>query len=103
MSSLDSVAIVGAGPYGLSIAAHLRDQGIAYRIFGSPMRTWLEMPATLNLKSFGFATNIYVPRPHFTFPEYCRARGLEDVEPCSMASFAAYGLWVQREQVPGVD
>src|SRR5215510_7490429 len=28
------VAIVGAGPYGLSIAAHLRACGIRFRIFG---------------------------------------------------------------------
>jgi cation diffusion facilitator CzcD-associated flavoprotein CzcO len=97
------VAIVGAGPYGLSLAAELRQRGIVSRIFGSPMSFWLGMPATINLKSFAFATNIFVPRPHYTFPEYCRTHGLEDLEPCSMASFAAYGLWVQREQVPEVE
>ncbi|MCU1299900.1 MAG: Pyridine nucleotide-disulfide oxidoreductase, partial [Candidatus Sulfotelmatobacter sp.] len=26
-------AIVGAGPYGLSIAAHLRSRGIPFRVF----------------------------------------------------------------------
>jgi cation diffusion facilitator CzcD-associated flavoprotein CzcO len=97
------VAIVGAGPYGLAAAAHLGEQGIDYRIFGPPMSFWLGMPDTIQLKSFAFATNIYVPRPRYTFPEYCRNRGLEDVEPCSMATFAAYGLWVQRELVPGVE
>ena len=34
------VAIVGAGPYGLSIAAHLRVAGVTFRIFGRPMQTW---------------------------------------------------------------
>jgi len=97
------VAIVGAGPYGLAVAAYLREEGIDVRIFGSPMSFWLDMPATIQLKSFAFATNIYVPRPRYTFPEYCRSRGLEDVEPCSMATFAAYGLWVQRELVSGVE
>jgi len=33
--------IVGAGPYGLSIAAHLKGRGIDFRIFGKPMATWL--------------------------------------------------------------
>ena len=32
------VAIIGAGPYGLSIAAHLRGAGISFRIFGAPMK-----------------------------------------------------------------
>ncbi len=97
------VAIVGAGPYGLSLATHLAARGIDVRIFGQPMSFWLAMPDTINLKSFAFATNVFVPRKGFTFCEYCRAHDLEDVEPCSMASFAAYGLSVQRELVPGVE
>jgi thioredoxin reductase len=97
------VAIIGAGPYGVSLAAHLGAKGIDVRIFGQPMSFWLAMPDTIHLKSFAFATNVFVPRKGFTFPEYCRAHGLEDVEPCTMASFAAYGLSVQRELVPGVE
>lgn len=34
------VAIVGAGPYGLSIAAHLQGCGVDFRIFGVPMQNW---------------------------------------------------------------
>lgn len=97
------VAIVGAGPYGLSLAAWLSDRKIDFRIFGSPMTFWLAMPESINLKSFAFGTSVFVPRPHYTFPEYCRANGLEDVEPCTMASFAQYGLWVQKELVPGLE
>jgi len=103
MSTDTDVAIVGAGPYGLSIAAHLRARGVGFRIFGRPMSFWLKMPESINLKSFAFATNVFVPQRGFTFPEYCRARGLEDEEPCSMASFAEYGLWVQRTLVPEVE
>jgi hypothetical protein len=97
------VAIVGSGPYGISIAAHLRARGVPFRIFGPPMRTWLRMPKTLNLKSFGFATSISVPAPNYTFPEYCRARGLEDFDPCTMESFTQYGLWIQQQLVPEVE
>ena len=103
MSTDIDVAVVGAGPYGLSVAAHLRARGVRFRIFGRPMSFWLQMPESINLKSFAFATNVYVPQRGFTFPEYCRARGLEDEEPCSMASFAEYGLWVQRTLVPEVE
>jgi len=55
MSKCD-VVIIGAGPYGLSIAAHLKALGVDFRIFGSPMRTWLgHMPKGMRLKSEGFA------------------------------------------------
>ena len=37
------VAIVGAGPYGLSTAAHLKAaNGLDIRVFGEPMGFWLE-------------------------------------------------------------
>ncbi len=52
------LAIISAGPYGLSIAAHLSAQGVAFRIFGSPMSTWLtQMP-----KGIAREEGILVPR-----------------------------------------
>ena len=36
-AQVTNVAIIGAGPYGLSIAAHLRELGVDYRIFGRPL------------------------------------------------------------------
>jgi thioredoxin reductase len=100
------VAIVGSGPYALSLAAHLRARGVDFRIFGPPMKFWCDMPRTINLKSFAHATNVYVPRSlggGTSFPEWCRARSLEDFEPCSMESFARYGLWITDRFVPGIE
>src|SRR5262252_79650 len=97
------VVIVGAGPNGLSLASYLSDSGVERRIFGFPMRAWREMPPGMNLKSFGFATSIPCLRPHYTFPEYCRARGLEDFEPISFTTFSEYGEWFQKELVPDVE
>jgi FAD-dependent urate hydroxylase len=97
------VAIIGAGPYGLSLAAHLRARGAGFRIFGPPMKFWRDMPRGVNLKSLAFATNVFVPEEGFTFPEWCRARNLEDFEPCTMDSFAAYGLWMKDRFVPEVE
>ena len=57
----------------------------------------------MNLKSFGFATNIPCLRPNYTFPEYCRARGLEDFEPISFTTFCEYGEWFQQQLVPDVE
>lgn len=97
------VVIVGAGPYGLSLAAHLRARRINFRIFGTPMSFWRDLPAGINLKSPAISTNIFVPQSGHTFSEWCREQNLEDYEPCSMASFAQYGLSKQEQFVPEVE
>jgi FAD-dependent urate hydroxylase len=103
MKSGTEVAIIGAGPYGLSLAAHLRARGVRYRIFGEAMRFWLNMPVGVNLKSLAFATNIALPKSGHSYPDWCRQHGLEDFEPCTMQSFAAYGLEIQKRFVPDLE
>ncbi len=103
MTHETDVAIVGAGPYGLSISAQLGGRGVEHRIFGPPMKFWRDMPDGINLKSFAFATNVYVPAKGHSFPEWCRERGLEDSEPCTMASFAAYGMSMKDRFAPHVE
>jgi FAD-dependent urate hydroxylase len=97
------VAIIGAGPYGLSLAAHLRTAKVKYRIFGDVMRFWRDMPEGINLKSLAFATSIYVPERGHTFPRWCLDHGLEDFEPCTMRSFADYGSEMQKRFVPDLE
>jgi thioredoxin reductase len=97
------VVIIGAGPYGLSLASYLRHRGVERRIFGVPMQAWRQMPVGMSLKSFGFATSIPTPERRRTLPEYCRTRGLEDFEPIETATFAEYGEWFQQELVPDVE
>jgi hypothetical protein len=98
------VAIIGAGPYGLSIAAHLRSREVSFRIFGKPMQFWHEMPPSMFLKSNSSATNIYSPLSNpLTFAEYSRRLGLETFEPCAIADFARYGISVQKSILPEVE
>jgi hypothetical protein len=100
------VAIVGAGPYGLSVAAHLDARHIEYRIFGDPMLFWSNIAAAGDrrfLKSYCFGTNISTPEPGFAFADYNGPRGLETFEPCSIGNFAAYGRWFQENVVPAVE
>jgi len=101
-----SVAIIGAGPYGLSLAAHLATRNIEYRIFGHPMRFWsriAEAGGERYLKSYCFGTNISAPTPGYTFADYNGPRGLETFEPCSMENFTAYGRWFQQSLVPRIE
>ena len=77
MAELCEVAVIGAGPYGLSIAAHLAARNIPHRIFGKAMETWAtQMPKGMLLKSEGFATCLYDPARRFTFERYCRERNI---------------------------
>jgi Pyridine nucleotide-disulphide oxidoreductase len=101
------VAIVGAGPYGLSIAAHLRGLGIPFRIFGRPMDSWVShMPKGSCLKSDGFASNIYDPNSEFTLEKYCSEQGIEYAHmgiPVHLETFSAYGLEFQKRLLPELD
>src|SRR5581483_1149124 len=103
MSPSTNVAIIGAGPYGLSIAAHLRERGIEFRIFGSPLRAWRsQMPKGMFLKSEGFASNLYDPRGDFTLERFCRENGLAYAHhgsPVPLETFAAYGVAFQQRLV----
>jgi thioredoxin reductase len=102
-----NVLIVGAGPYGLSIAAHLREKGVDFRIFGQPMNTWqTAMPKGMFLKSEGFASSLYDPRGEFTLARYCADHGQEYSDigtPVPLATFVAYGLEFQQRFVPDLD
>lgn len=97
------VVIVGAGPYGLSLSAHLRSRGVRFRTFGMTMKFWRDLPVGVNLKSPAFSTNIFVPKGGPSFDEWCRQNDLEDFEPCTMQSFAAYGKDMQKQFVPQVE
>jgi thioredoxin reductase len=102
-----NVAIIGAGPYGLSVAAHLKRKGIPFRIFGRPMDSWLtHMPKGMMLKSDGFASNIYDPEDEFPLGKFCAEHGIEysaDRIPVRLDTFAAYGLAFKERMVPELE
>ena len=107
MSPSTNVAIIGAGPYGLSIATHLRERGIEFRIFGSPLRAWRsQMPKDMFLKSEGFASNLYDPHGQLTLERFCHERGLAYARhdsPVPLDMFAAYGVAFQQRLVPELE
>jgi hypothetical protein len=102
-----NTAIIGAGPYGLSIAAHFRRHGVPFRIFGRPMDSWLaHMPKGMMLKSDGFASDIYDPGSEFTLRHFCAERGIEYADsgiPVRLETFASYGLAFKDRMVPELE
>jgi len=107
VSDACEVAIVGAGPYGLSIAAHLKARKIRFRIFGRPMDSWRSnMPAGMMLKSDGFASNLYDPDGIFTLKKYCEERGIEYSDtavPVPLETFCDYGMAFAERFVPELE
>ncbi len=107
MTEIVDVAIIGAGPYGLSIAAHLAENGIDFRIFGRAMHTWrTSMPEGMVLKSEGNASNLYDPAGEMPLSRFCADQGLpyQDTSlPVPLATFIDYGLAFQQRFVPGLE
>ncbi|MGD0429610.1 MAG: NAD(P)-binding domain-containing protein [Acetobacteraceae bacterium] len=107
MNSLSDVVIVGAGPYGLSMAAHLKAKRVDYRIFGTPMRSWYEhCPKGMRLKSEGFASDLHAPGGAFPLSQYCAEHGIPYADvgvPISADTFVKYGLEFQRRYVPELE
>ncbi len=107
MSAILDTAVIGAGPYGLSIAAHLAGLGIEFRIFGIPMRAWTDhMPAGMHLKSDGSSSDLADPDGRFTLKSFCARRGYEHHPtqlPVPVEQFIEYGLAFQERFVPQVE
>lgn len=99
MTRMDDLVVVGAGPYGLSIAAHAAAAGLGVRVLGRPMASWRDhMPAGMYLKSEPWSSNLSAPAGRHTLADYCATRGLaaEHGSPLPIRTFSAYGLWFAR-------
>ena len=107
MSNVLEVVVVGAGPYGLSIAAHLHARGISSAIFGPAMEVWRDhMPKGMLLKSDGFASNLSDPASSFTLKQFCQTRGIryDDTRiPVAIETFIEYAQAFQKQCVPHLD
>jgi FAD-dependent urate hydroxylase len=97
------VAVIGAGPYGLSVAAHLLSRGIPTVVFGKTMAFWERMPSGMFLKSVWSASSIADPHGQYSLDRYVSTAGYRYQEPIPLPDFVEYGRWVQRNTVPEID
>jgi FAD-dependent urate hydroxylase len=99
------VAILGAGPYGLSAAAHLRAaNGLDVRVFGEPMSFWeRHMPKGMLLRSPLAGSHLSDPSRSLTLQAYEAASGNQITSPLPLHRFTDYGRWFQSRAVPDLD
>ncbi len=99
--------VVGAGPYGLSCAAHLSGAGVEARVFGYPMSAWRDnMPKGMFLKSTPEASSMSAPQSGSTLGDFCEESGagvFDDTHPLPRSVFVDYGLRFQRKYVAGLE
>ena len=89
------VAVVGAGPFGLSVAAHLPQRKV--RVFGEPMQTWrTRMPPDMLLRSDWEETSLSAPADRGAIDVWARAMGEPREEPIPLQTFLRYADWFRQ-------
>jgi cation diffusion facilitator CzcD-associated flavoprotein CzcO len=104
MKSCD-VAIVGAGPYGLSAAAHLAAiDGLDTKLFGEPFGFWeRQMPAGMLLRSPYVASHLSDPQRRLTLDAYSAETGRRIGPSIRLEDFIDYGHWFHKRGAPHAD
>ena len=89
------VAVVGAGPFGLSVAAHLPQRKV--RVFGEPMQTWrTRMPPDMLLRSDWEETSLSAPADRGAIDVWARAMDEPREEPIPLQTFLRYADWFRQ-------
>lgn len=100
------LVIVGAGPYGLSATAHLRQiKGLDIRLFGEPMSFWERyMPEEMLLRSPWAGSHIADPQNRLTLDAYRELSGNNGLTyPIPLADFINYGHWFHQQMAVPAD
>lgn len=91
--------IIGAGPYGLALAAYAKQKNIEYKVLGKMMDFWKSnMPNGMLLRSA--CDWHYDPCDQDTFERYLETKNLKpvDVEPIALDVYLGYVEWFVKQK-----
>lgn len=91
--------IIGAGPFGLALAAYAKGHNIEHAIVGKPMDFWQSnMPANMYLRSD--CSWHFDPFNEATIERYLQTLNLvpADVEPLALDFYLGYCHWFQQQK-----
>jgi cation diffusion facilitator CzcD-associated flavoprotein CzcO len=98
------VVVVGAGPYGLSVAAHLLAYGLNVAVFGKTLELWRNhMPNGMFLRSHWWASHLSDPHNLWSFERFFQESSHQVCYPVPINIFIDYALWFQQQAVSNVD
>jgi len=98
------IAVIGAGPYGLALAAQLRAAHVDFVLFGKPMSFWREhVPIGTHLLTDLQSCSFLYSGSALDCEAYERSLNASLSRPLRADEFAEYGLWFQRTVCPNLD
>jgi thioredoxin reductase len=104
MAVKEDIAVIGAGPYGLSVVAHLRARGLSVRVHGHAMSFWeRQMPHGMLVRSAWEASSISDPDGSLSLDAYEAEQPQPFPRPLPGEELARYGRWFQARAAPDLD
>jgi cation diffusion facilitator CzcD-associated flavoprotein CzcO len=104
MTGAVDAVVIGAGPYGLAVAAELRRAGANVHAFGELMSFWMRhMPSGMNLRSIRSASHIGDPTGAHSLDVFEAELARPLARPMPLGDFIAYGRWFQQRAVADLD
>jgi FAD-dependent urate hydroxylase len=92
------LVIIGAGPYGISLAAHAQAHGLSYELLGYPMDFWKnQMPQNMFIRTPHDFVNFSDPEDRYTMRRYEQETGTHVETPLPRSVFLAYANWFAQK------
>ncbi|WP_164779583.1 NAD(P)-binding domain-containing protein [Paenibacillus kobensis] len=92
------LVIVGAGPYGISLAANASAQQLSYRMFGQPMSFWKEdMPQNMYIRTPCQFVSFSDYESRYTMERFAEETDAVLDYPLPRSSFIQYASWFMKK------